>query len=116
MRVAKYQVKKKVKSDRGGPVKLPNLTSAYLRHPSEGMGGMIKRKPLRGKKRETPNSKMCGLCGAMHAPGEAHHAKPASYFNVKTGGIVRIQGGYIAPPGVVNKRGSNGSSTNRHSI
>jgi hypothetical protein len=54
MRVAKYQGKKKIKSDRGGPVKLPNLTSAYLRHPAEGMGGLGLRKPPRGgKKKET---------------------------------------------------------------
>jgi hypothetical protein len=40
MKMPKYQGKKKIKSDRGGPVKLPNLTntSAYLRHPGEGMG------------------------------------------------------------------------------
>jgi hypothetical protein len=97
----KYQGKKKIKSDRGGIVKLPNLTSAYLRHPSEGMGGMALRKPPRvAKKKEISNAKMCGLCGTKHAPGEPHVSKQASQFNGKIGRNARINGGYMAPPGI----------------
>lgn len=105
MRVAKYQGKKKIKSDRVGPVKLPNLTSAYLRHPGEGMN---MGRPPRGKKRlaESSNAKMCGLCGSKHAPGEPHKSKQASQFNGKTGRLAKIKGGYIAP-NIAKKRASN---------
>ena len=67
MRVTKYKGNKKIKSERG-PVKLPNLTSAYLRHPAEGLN--IK-KPPNGRRKVVGTSmvKMCGLCGSKHAPG-----------------------------------------------
>ena len=39
---------------------------------------------------------MCGLCGSMHVPGEAHHTMKASQFNLAKGmpGVKRIGGGY----------------------
>lgn len=79
MRITKYQGKKKIKSDRGGPVKLPNLSSAYLRHPSEGLN-MRGLKPPKGKRKlvESSNAKMCGLCGTKHAPGEPHRTSKAA--------------------------------------
>mgnify|MGYP001030163572 FL=1 len=83
MKLPKYVGKKKIKSDRGGPVRLPQLTnnSAYLRHPGEGMG--MKGKPPKGKRKVAGGgsvAKMCGLCGTKHAPGEPHKAMNASFF------------------------------------
>ena len=74
-------------SERGRPVQLPKVKGVYNKHPGEGMrGGSNVRK-------------LCGLCGAVHGPGEPHAAKQASNFNAKNGkmGVARIGGGYIAP-------------------
>ena len=85
MKLPKYAGKKKIKSDRGNQLKLPQLTqnSAYLRHPGEGMG-MRGGKPPKGKRKAEAGggsvAKMCGLCGTKHAPGEPHRAMNASFF------------------------------------
>lgn len=52
MKLPKYAGKKKINSDRGAGVKLPNLNnkSAYLRHPGEGMG-MKGGRPPKGKRK-----------------------------------------------------------------
>ena len=97
--------KSKNKSDRAMPqgkgVRLPNLNnrSAYLQHPGEGLAGKAKYKPgLKQVMNQYP-VKMCGLCGAKHAPGEPHRAQKAAHFNQRTGrtGIARVGGGYVAP-------------------
>ena len=52
------------------PVKLPNLKSAYTKHPGEGLnirGGAKGKAPF--------PKKLCGLCGSLHSPGEPHAAK-----------------------------------------
>lgn len=106
MKLPKYFGKKKIKSDRGGNVRLPQLSnnSAYLKHPGEGMG----MRPPKAKRKLAgggPVAKMCGLCGTKHAPGEPHKAMNASFFQGKPG-KKRIIGGYIAP-NMAKRRKSN---------
>jgi hypothetical protein len=57
-------------------VKLPDLKSAYLEHPSEGMVIRGKNGEVRKFKTKTGNAKiMCGICGVKHVPGEPHAAR-----------------------------------------
>ena len=127
MKISKYSKggmvakKKKTKSDRAGGVKLPNLKSAYLEHPAEGLN--MRSMGMKQSVRQAINNnpvKMCGLCGTRHAPGEPHQARKASQFNSKKmGGVFRVGGGYTNPdlqsikPSLTSKRGSNVSGKTR---
>jgi hypothetical protein len=80
------------------PVKLPNLKSAYLKHPGEGLN-LQRKATVKQQMAFVTNVKMCGLCGSKHAPGEPHRAKQASQFSTRRGvAKVGFGGGYVAMP------------------
>lgn len=67
-------------------VHLPKLESTYLRHPGEGTKFRnVKIKSNVRKELKKYESRICGLCGAKHAPGEPHKTRNAATFNFKSG-------------------------------
>lgn len=70
-----------------------------MQHPGEGLNLRVKYKPSLAQVLTSYPVKMCGLCGAKHAPGEPHRSHKASHFNHKTGklGVARVGGGYLQP-------------------
>jgi len=79
------------------PLKLPPVgRSAYLKHPGEGMQMPKQRRLKHNQSSYGIKKQMCGLCGSMHVPGEAHHTMKASQFSMVRGmkGVKRIGGGF----------------------
>jgi len=67
-------------------VHLPKLGQTYLKHPGEGTKFRnVRVKSKIRKELKKYESRICGLCGAMHAPGEPHKARNAASFNFKSG-------------------------------
>ena len=58
------------------PFKLPKLDSAYLQHPGEGTQFKKVKARLDVNKEITKyQAKICGTCGAKHAPDEPHRTR-----------------------------------------
>lgn len=69
-------------SDRDGVVKLPDLKSVYLQHPSEKLIGNLNRVAKFNHKIKGTKV-VCGLCGGNHMPGEPHKTKDIEKHLIK---------------------------------
>ena len=63
------------------------MSSAYLQPPriAGGAGGGGRINDLLKGYQDKNRSRMCGICGVIHAPGEPHKTRRGKDFNHKTG-------------------------------